>query len=216
MQVIEALTWLGKSLAEAGLVVGSGGNISARDGGAMVISPSGYDVDRVAADEWAVVDLETAQQTAGPRAASEWELHLRALRLRPEAAFICHAHPPFATGLVSGGRDIEAFTPDFVAFVDRVVHVPFVMPAGPELAEAVEAALRTGAPAVGLRNHGVVTLGRTAREALVRMKCIEDGAKTQMAALIAGAPRPLTDAEQEAIRTMDVEAYRRTLLGGQA
>jgi L-fuculose-phosphate aldolase len=97
--------------------------------------------------------------------------------------------------------------------VDRVEHVPFIMPAGPELALAVEKALATGAPAVALRNHGFVTLGRTANEALVRMRCIEDGAKTQMAALIAGKPRPLSAQEQDAIRRMDVEAYRRKVLG---
>jgi L-fuculose-phosphate aldolase len=213
VSVIEQLDWLGKELARRGLVVGSGGNISARDGERMVISPSGYDVDRVAPEEWAVIDLASGRQVGGLKAASEWELHLRALRSRPEANVVCHAHPAIATGLVSGGADIEAYTPDFVAFVDRVAHVPFVMPAGPELAEAVEKALAGGAPAVALRNHGVVTLGRTAREALVRMLSVEEGAKTQMAALIAGKPRPLTAEEQDAIRNMTVEAYRRGILG---
>ncbi|MGB2936815.1 MAG: class II aldolase/adducin family protein, partial [Phycisphaerae bacterium] len=82
------------------------------------------------------------------------------------------------------------------------------------LAKAVEEALATGAPAVGLRNHGFVTLGRTAREALVRMMCIEEGAKIQMAALIAGKPQPLSPKQQDAIRNMEVEAYRRKALGG--
>jgi len=212
---VEDLAWLGRMLVQHGLVVGSGGNISARDGERMIIKPSGYPMDEVAEGQWAVLDLATGKHLSGPRPASEWELHLRALRIRPEAHFVCHAHPPVATGLISGGADLVAFTPDFVAFVDRVEHVPFVMPAGPELAKAVEQALAGGAPAVGLRNHGFVTLGRTAREALVRMMCIEDGAKTQMAALIAGKPRPLTSVEQDAIRRMDVEAYRRKVLGGE-
>ncbi len=221
MTPVEELAWLGRMLAQHGLVVGSGGNISARDGDRMIIKPSGYDMDKLRDDQWAVLEIATGKHLSGPRPASEWELHLRALRLRPEANFVCHAHPPVATGLISGGADLVAFTPDFVAFVDRVEHVPFVMPAGPQLAQAVERALAMGAPAqhpaeaVGLRNHGFVTLGRTAREALVRMMCIEDGAKTQMAALIAGKPRPLTSAEQDAIRNMDVEAYRRKVLGGE-
>jgi L-fuculose-phosphate aldolase len=213
MSVIDDLNRLGRALADQGLVIGAGGNISARDGERMVIKPSGYDMDKLRDDQWAVVEIATGKHLSGPRPASEWELHLRALRTRPEANFVCHAHPPVAVGLVSGGADLEAYTPDFVAFVDRVEHVPFIMPAGPELALAVEKALATGAPAVALRNHGFVTLGRTANEALVRMRCIEDGAKTQMAALIAGKPRPLSAQEQDAIRRMDVEAYRRKLLG---
>ncbi|HUX01703.1 MAG: class II aldolase/adducin family protein [Phycisphaerae bacterium] len=215
MTPLEELAWLGRMLAQHGLVVGAGGNISARDGPRMIIKPSGYDMDKLRDDQWAVLEIATGKHLSGPRPASEWELHLRALRLRPEANVVCHAHPPLATGLISGGADLEAFTPDFVAFVDRVEHVPFVMPAGPELAQAVEQALATGAPAVALRNHGFVTLGRTAREALVRMMCIEDGAKTQLAAMVAGKPRPLTPAEQDAIRNMDVEAYRRKVLGGE-
>ncbi|MCX5648192.1 MAG: class II aldolase/adducin family protein [Planctomycetota bacterium] len=213
MSVIDDLNRLGRALADQGLVIGAGGNISARDGERMVIKPSGYDMDKLRDDQWAIVEIATGKHLSGPRPASEWELHLRALRTRPEANFVCHAHPPIAVGLVSGGADLEAYSPDFVAFVDRVEHVPFIMPAGPELALAVEKALATGAPAVALRNHGFVTLGRTANEALVRMRCIEDGAKTQMAALIAGKPRPLSAQEQDAIRRMDVEAYRRKVLG---
>jgi len=212
--VIDDLDMLGRALAEHGLVVGSGGNISARDGDRMVIKPSGYDMDKLERDQWSVVDIASGEHLSGPRPASEWELHLRALRSRPDANFVCHAHPPTAVGLISGGADIKPFTPDFIAFVDRVEHVPFIMPAGPELAKAVEEALATGAPAVGLRNHGFVTLGRTAREALVRMMCIEEGAKIQMAALIAGKPQPLSPKQQDAIRNMEVEAYRRKALGG--
>lgn len=214
MAVLDDLKGLGKALAAQGLVIGSGGNISARDGSRMIIKPSGYDMDKVGDGQWSVLDIASGKPVSGPRPASEWELHLRALRARPEMNFVCHAHPPTTIGLTSGGRDLEAFTPDFVAFVDRVEHVPFIMPAGPALAEAVEKALATGAPAVVLRNHGVVTVGRTAREALIRMMIIEDGAKTQVAAIIAGNPRPLTPAEQDAIRHMEVEAYRRKVLGG--
>ena len=215
MSVIEDLKAMGTLMVERGLVAGPGGNLSARDGQRMVCSPSGYDVDRVADADWSVVDIESGKPLSGPRPTSEWEMHLLALRSRPEMRFVCHAHPPLATGLISGGADLVAFTPDFVAFVDRVAHAPFVIPAGPELAQAVERAFATGAPAVGLRNHGFVTLGRTAREALVRMMCIEDGAKTQLAAMVAGKPRPLTPAEQDAIRALGAEAYRRKVLGDQ-
>jgi len=215
VSVIDQLDWLGKALARHNLVVGSGGNISGRDGPRLVISPSGYDVDKVPPDDWAVIDLDSGNQLAGPRAASEWEFHLRTVRARPDAAFVCHAHPSVAIGLISGGADIQAFTPDFVAFVDRIAHVPFIMPAGPELARAVEEAFASGASAVALRNHGVVTVGRTPVQALVRMRCVEENARSQMAALVAGNPRPLAPGEQDAIRNMDVEAYRRKLLGGE-
>jgi hypothetical protein len=44
------------------------------------------------------------------------------------------------------------------------------------------------------------------------MIIIEDTAKTQMAALIAGKPQPLNEAEVNHVRGMEVEAYRRKII----
>jgi L-fuculose-phosphate aldolase len=200
-------------MADRGLVAGPGGNISARDGARMVCSPSGYDVDRIEDNEWSVVDLETFKHVSGPRPTSEWEMHARILAARPKANVICHAHPPIATGLISGGMEILPWTPDFVAYVDLIYYLPFVKPSSTELAIRVEEGVRAGNNAVALRNHGMITWGATWRNAYAKMQIIEDTAKTQMAALIAGQPKPLSDAEIAHVRGMEVEAYRRRIIG---
>ena len=212
MSVIEDLKSLGNLMVARGLVAGPGGNMSGRDGPRMICSPSGYDVDRIADNEWSVVDLETGKHLSGPRPTCEWELHLRVLRARPEVQYVCHTHPPIATGLISGGRELLPFTAELVAYVDRIVYVPFILVASTELAVAVEEGFKQGVTAVALRNHGVVTVGRTWREAFAKMIIIEDHAKLQVAAIIAGKPRPLSGAEQDLVRKMEVEAYRRKVL----
>jgi len=194
-------------------VAGPGGNISGREGTRMVCSPSGYDVDRIADDEWSVVDFATGKHVSGPRPTSEWEMHWRALRARPEARVVCHAHPPITTGLISGGMEILPWTPDFVAYVDLVYYLPFVKPSSTELAQRVEEGVRAGNNAVALRNHGIVTWGATWRNAYAKAQIIEDTAKTQVAALVAGKPQPLTPAEVDHVRGMEVEAYRRKIIG---
>jgi len=214
MSVIEDLRDMGKLMVERGLVAGPGGNTSGRDGGRMVCSPSGYDVDRIADNEWSVVDMETGKHLSGPRPTSEWEMHLGILKARPNADYVCHAHPPITTGLISGGMEILPWTPDFVAYVDLIYYLPFVKPSSTELAMRVEEGVRAGNNAVALRNHGVVTWGTTWRQALAKMIIIEDTAKTQMAALIAGKPRPLNQAEVDHVRGMEVEAYRRKIIEG--
>jgi len=214
MSVIEDLRDMGKLMVERGLVAGPGGNTSGRDGGRMVCSPSGYDVDRVAENEWSVVDMETGKHLSGPRPTSEWEMHLRILQARPNANYVCHAHPPITTGLISGGMEILPWTPDFVAYVDLIYYLPFVKPSSTELAMRVEEGVRAGNNAVALRNHGVITWGTTWRQAFSKMMIIEDTAKTQMAALIAGKPRPLNQAEVDHVRGMEVEAYRRKIIEG--
>lgn len=216
MPVIEDLKALGLMMVARGLVAGPGGNTSARDGSHMVCSPSGYDVDRIADHEWSVVDLETGKHLAGPRPTSEWEMHLRILKARPKANVVCHAHPPITTGLISGGMEILPWTPDFVAYVDLVYYLPFVKPSSTELAMRVEEGVLAGNNAVALRNHGVVTWGASWREAFSKMMIIEDTAKTQVAALIAGKPQPLTPAEVDHVRGMEVEAYRRKIIEGRS
>ena len=116
---------------------------------------------------------------------------------------------------MSGGAEILPWTPDFVAYVDHVVTLPYMPPASPELAQAVEAALRAGASAIALRNHGVVTVGRSWRVALTRMVLIEEAAKMQLAALTAGHPQPLSAAEVDRIRQSPAVQYRRKILDTQ-
>jgi L-fuculose-phosphate aldolase len=214
MSVIEELEAMGKIMVDRGLVAGPGGNISGRDGGRMVCSPSGYDVDRIADNEWSVVDMETGKHLSGPRPTSEWEMHQKILQARPNANYVCHAHPPITTGLISGGMEILPWTPDFVAYVDLVYYLPFVKPSSTELALRVEEGVRAGNNAVALRNHGVVTWGTSWRQAFSKMMIIEDTAKTQMAAIIAGKPQPLDDAGVAHVRGMEVEAYRRKIIEG--
>ena len=212
LEIIRALTEMGKAMVENGLVVGPGGNISGRDGKLVYLSPTGYDLDNIKPKEWSVIDLNREKQLGGLKPTCEVEMHLRIFTARPDVRFVCHAHPPTAVGLISGGAKIMPFAPDFVAFVDRVEYLPFIAPGGHKLAVAVEKAFAKGVNAVCLRNHGVITIGCSVREALTRMIVIEDQAKTQVAALVAGKPRTLTVKEQNAIRHADAAAYRRKLL----
>ena len=212
MSVIDDLNALGRLMMEKGLVAGPGGNTSARDGSHMVCTPSGFDVDRVPDDKWAIVDIETGKHLSGPRPTSEWEMHLMCLKARPEMNAVCHAHPPRAVGLVAGGMEVLPFTPDFIAYVDHVAYLPFIKPSSTEIAEAVAAAVADGTNAVSLRNHGFVTLGINWRDAYNKMLIIEDDALLQMAAIAAGNPTPLNAEQIAHVRGMEVEAFRRKVL----
>ncbi|MCE5277259.1 MAG: class II aldolase/adducin family protein [Planctomycetaceae bacterium] len=211
MSVIAELTEMGRRMVRANLVAGPGGNISARDGRRMICSPSGYDVDAIPARDWAVVDLARERQVRGAKATCEFELHLRVLQARSDVNFICHSHPATVVGLISGGQDLQPFTPDFVTFVDHVVHLPYMMIGGSEFARAVAQAAAGGANCVAIRNHGLVTFGATMRQALTRTIVIDDQARVQMAALVAGRPRPLPRRTQDIIRKLDFEVIRQKL-----
>lgn len=58
-QVREELTKYARRAVAQGLVVGPGGNLSARSGGTMLLSPSGYALEDLEPDEWIAIDIET-------------------------------------------------------------------------------------------------------------------------------------------------------------
>jgi len=101
--------------------------------------------------------------------------------------------------------------PDFVAYVGEAPVIDYVIPAGSEIREAVTGIIKEH-NAVLLTNPGVVTVGANLKEAFCRAQIIEDAAHSLMASLVAGKPRFLTKGEQEGIRNLEVEDYRRTLL----
>ena len=215
MSVIDDLTAMGTALKAAGVVAGPGGNISARDGDVVICSPSGYDLDGIPEGAWSRIDLAAGKLVGGQKPTCEVELHLRAYGARDDVGFVCHSHPATVIGIISGGRDLEAFTPDFVTFVDHILHLDYVVIGSAEFATAVADAVAGGTHCIAVRNHGLITVGRTMREALTRTLVVEDQARIQLAALAAGTPRPLTPEQQDVVRNLDFEKLRQNLQAGE-
>lgn len=204
----------GNLLMQKGLVVAAGGNISAKAGGVMYIKPSGYAFDELEAEQYVGLSIETGEVVDGSlKPSCEYLAHLACYRVRSDVGAVVHAHPPLALAIVNAGKEVRALTPDFVAYLGgRVAHIPFVVPGGPELAQAVAEQVRDHC-AVVMQNHGALTIGRTLREAYYRMLVLEDAAKSILASYAIGNPRFLTEEEIHAIANLEAEVYRMSLLG---
>ena len=214
MDMLGELVEFGKKMIACQLVVGPGGNMSACEGDHAYLSPSGFSLAELSEDDYVTVEIESGEVVKGHRRpTSETPLHLECYRKRDDVKAVIHAHPPIATGLVTGGAEIKAMTPDFVAYVGKVITLPYIVPAGDELAEAVGQAI-SRCNAIMLVNHGAITVGANLKEAFIKMEVLEDSAKLEMAALIAGKPKFFTDEEVDAIDNLSIEAYRRKLLKG--
>lgn len=213
----EELTRYGRRIVERGLAVGPGGNLSARVGERIVISPSGFPLDEIGAADWVEVDLGSGRPIRpGPRPSSEIEMHLAVYRRRPEVRAVVHTHPPTAIGVTAAGIDAIPFMfPDQVALVGAVACLDYVVPCSPELAAAVgDAFADPVATGLLLRNHGLVTVGETLREAYYRTEVVEDAARVFWiaATLSAGRPRSLTEEDARRVADLEAERYRQALL----
>lgn len=210
-KVIQELQKYAKELVSSGLVVGAGGNLSMRDGEYMYISPSGYDLKEIADHEWVKVHIETGQYESDIRPSSEVLMHLECFRKNSSISACLHAHPTYSVAVATAGREIPPLFPDFPAMVKKVGYIDYVIPTTSLLAEKV-AELVSDTDVMIMRNHGVLTVGKTMKEAFFFMQLTEESAKVFTYSSILGKPRILTEDECSALRNLSTEKYRAKLL----
>ena len=213
--VLRTLIETARRLPHDGLVRGAGGNVSARDGDLMWISPSGLSFEDASEEDYPGVSTATGEIVRGQRRpSSEVLMHLAIYRRRPAVNAVIHTHPPMTLALTAAGHDLRAMFADYYVYLGRnVPHLPYVTVTTPELARRVEeVAQAADCNGIVLRNHGVITLGTSIKEAYFRTLAVEEQATIQHAALQVGTPTFLTDEELAKLDQLGSEAYRRELL----
>lgn len=211
------LVEIGRLIEQKDLVVGPGGNTSMRVGDVIYVKASGKSFEEAGESDYVGVDLQTGKLVDGTlKPTSEIAMHRGCYLVRPDIGAVVHTHPPFAVGIASAGKTIPPISPDFVALLGREVPlVDYVVPTGQEIADAVVPVIRNH-DAILLVNHGVVTVGKTLREAYYRNLFVESAAKTMVAASAVGKLRRLSEGEVAQIDGLATEKYRRALLKKQS
>lgn len=170
-----------------GLVVGSGGNLSARlpPGDRILVTAAGTDLAELGGGDFSLVDLGGRHVGGQPRPSSETSTHLAAYRARSDIGAVVHAHPPYATLLDALGRPIRLLTTDHAFYVGRIARTPYHHPGGAEVAAAVDEGVRA-ADVVLLAHHGCVVVAASPDLAYRRAVNLEEAAKATYRALLLG------------------------------
>ena len=182
---------------ELGINQGTSGNISARCGDRMLITPSAIPYEEMRAEDLASMPLEGERGAwSGPLPPSiEWRFHLDILRARPEAGAMVHTHAAYCTALSILRREIPAVHYMIAAFGGPTIRcASYAVFGTEELAVAALEALR-GRQACLLANHGMIVVGPTLPRAMWLAVELEALAKQYVLCLHAGEPVILTDAE---------------------
>ena len=191
----EELVALHAELPRHGLVVWTGGNVSARDpdSGLVAIKPSGVRYEDLTAASMVVVDLDGRVVEGSHKPSSDTASHLYVYRHRPDVNGVVHTHSRFATAFAAVGRSIPVYlTAQADEFGGEIPCAGFAMIGDDQIgAQIVETIGRS--PAVLLRNHGVFTVGHSAAAAVKAAVMTEDVAATVCAALQLGQPDTLPE-----------------------
>lgn len=213
LKLTQELVRYARRTDERGLVVGPGGNFSAREGKTVLIKASGACMADGRAADYLEVDLDSGKAAGEGVPSCELPLHLAVYRARPEARAVLHAHPTWAVVWAEGGETLRASSPDFVALLGTEVPVlPYTRPAGEEVAQLVGEALKAHAACI-ISNHGSVAWGGSIREAYFRTLLLDEMARTAvLTKLCWGRASELTAEEAAFIDDFSVEHYRRKKL----
>jgi L-fuculose-phosphate aldolase len=163
----------GKLIHEKGLVIGAGGNISARDEEAMIIKKKGADMSDGDAAAYVRVLLEEA---AGGSAlsSSETPLHVACYKACRDVQAVVHVHSPMIIAAAEKTRLLESTSYEFDCILQKGVPViEYLQPGSASLAEAVAERIADGASAVMMRRHGAVSVGKDTEEAYLRILALE-------------------------------------------
>lgn len=185
--LLEELAEAGRDAVGRGLVLASGGNLSARHpgSGTFAVTGTGTYLDRLGFDDFAVMDLEGNVVGGCPKPSSEWKLHQRTYLMRPDVNSVIHLHPQMAVLLDALGYEVRLITLDHAYYLRTVKRVPYAPNGSDELGDTAAEASRD-CDVVILEYHGCSTLGDTIAMAYRRALSLEEAAQNTFRCLQIG------------------------------
>jgi L-ribulose-5-phosphate 4-epimerase len=191
----EQLVQLHLELPRHNLVVWTGGNVSVRDPGTglIAIKPSGVRYEDLTADKMVVLDLDGNQLEGDLKPSSDTRSHLYIYRHRPDVNGVVHTHSRYATAFAAVGRSIPVYlTAQADEFGGEIPCAGFTLIGDEGIGRLVVEGIGAS-PAILLKNHGVFTVGPTAKAAVKAAVMTEDVAATVFLALQLGTPDVLAE-----------------------
>ena len=179
-QLRKQMVVVARSLFARGYSFGSSGNLSARIGNALLVTPTGSSMETVTPRQIAKVRMD-GTVVGKSKPSKEVHFHLAILRARPDAGAVVHLHSTYAVAVSClkrlNKRDaMPVLTPYYAMRVGKLPVVPYLPPGDPRLAPEVESRARD-AKAILLQNHGPITCGKTLAEASALAEELEEQAK---------------------------------------
>jgi len=184
-----------RAVASSGLSPGRSGNVSARFGDGMIITPSGMLASETGSDDMVFVSAEGKSEKSARKPSSEWRFHLAAYHARPDCNGVVHTHSMNATALACAHKPIPAFHYMVAAAGGTDIPlIPYATFGTGELAAMVAAGL-AHRNALLMANHGQIAIGATLTAALELAAEVEVLAEQYIKVLGLGPANLLSAAE---------------------
>jgi L-fuculose-phosphate aldolase len=186
-------------MSRSGLSPGRSGNVSARFGDGMLITPTGLAYETLGPRDIVFVAGDGTVPGKQRKPSSEWQFHLAAYRARPDMGAVVHTHSLHAVVLACAGRSIPAFHYMVaVAGNTDIPVIPYATFGSDKLANNVAQGL-ADRQACLMAHHGAIALGTTLPEALELAHEVEVLAEQYTKVLALGPPAVLPESEMQIV-----------------
>lgn len=192
-------------LYEVGLITPKGGNVSARipNTEELWITPTQLHKGGLSEEVLIRVNLQGKKLEGRDRPSVELPMHLGIYQGRDDVGAVIHTHAPMAMIVGLYEEPIPPITIEAIALAEAPI-VPFLLSGTKEQSEAIVDALGEG-PAILLRNHGLVTVGKNLKDAASKAHQLEFAARTVLICrLLGGQPAVIPDKLAEFLKKIVV------------
>ena len=165
-----------------GLVSGKAGNISARFNSAVAITPTLKSLSNLNEEDIVLVDMDGNVLTRG-KPSSEVNMHLEIYKKRPDVNAIVHTHSPYATGFSFSDKKLKRLEGFGEIKNPYLASIDYEKPGSDELAKKASDGI-SAEDVLILKNHGVICVGDSLKEAMLLAVFVEETAKTQFITLM--------------------------------
>ena len=162
---------------DKGLVSGKAGNISARFGDVVGITPTLKSLSDLNEEDIVLVNMDGEVLTKG-KPSSEVNMHLEIYKKRSDVQAIVHTHSPYATGFAFSNKKLKRLEGFGAIKSPYLSDIEYEKPGTDELAKSASEGLGDEDVLI-LKNHGVICVSDCLKEAKLLAVFVEETAKTQ-------------------------------------
>lgn len=199
----EGVAAAARRLAGEGLLIGTAGNVSAREGDLVAVTATGVVLADCRGEDVTVVSTDGQVVEGALAPTSEVELHL-GVYADSGAAAVVHTHAPWSTAVACVLDELPVLHYQQLLLGGAVRVAPYATFGSAELAVSVRGALVDRQAAL-MANHGAVAVGSSLDKAVENALLLEWLAQLHHRASSLGTPRPLTEEQQVAVITAALE-----------
>ena len=165
-----------------GLVSGKAGNISARFGDVVAITPTLKSLSQLNEEDIVLVNMDGEVLTKG-KPSSEVNMHLEIYKKRSDVKAIVHTHSPYATGFAFSDKNLKRLEGFGEIKNPYLSFIEYEKPGTNELAKSACEGLGDEDVLI-LKNHGVICVSDNLKEAMLLAVFVEESAKTQFVTIM--------------------------------